>query len=168
MSAPAPGGVHHLAIAVRDLAAAAAFYEAVLGLPVLRRWPATDGAATDRSVWLDLGGGTFLALERTAGAAAAGDDQTPGFQVLALRISPGARADWEARFAAAGVPVVHRTAYTIYLRDPEGNRVGLSHWPEEAPAKAPEEAPANAAAKAPGEAPEKAPQESPQHGSKER
>ena len=140
MSAAAPGGVHHLAIAVRDLPATAAFYEAVLGLPVLRRWPATQGAVERagsvpgsekefRSVWMDLGGGAFLALERTAAGPAARDDQTPGFQMVALRI---ARAEWEARFAAAGVPVVHRTAYTIYVRDPEGNRVGLSHWPEEA------------------------------------
>jgi glyoxylase I family protein len=139
MSVPAPGGVHHLAIAVRDLAATAAFYEGVLGLPVLRRWAGADGAP--RSIWLDLGGGAFLALElalelaveRTAGGAGARDDQTPGLQMIALRIERAARADWERRFAAAGVAVVHRTAYTIYLRDPEGNRLGLSHWPDESP-----------------------------------
>lgn len=130
MSAPAPGGVHHLAIAVRDLVATTEFYQHVLGLPVLRRWPATDGGDQDRSVWLDLGDGAFLALERTTGQAAPRDDQTPGFQMVALRIPRTARADWEARLAAAGVAVVHRTAYTITLRDPEGNRVGLSHWPE--------------------------------------
>lgn len=130
MSAPAPGGVHHLAIAVRDLVATTEFYENVLGLPVARRWPATDGGDQDRSVWLDLGDGAFLALERTTGEAARRDDQTPGFQMVALRIPRAARADWEARLAAAGVAVVHRTAHTIYLHDPEGNRVGLSHWPE--------------------------------------
>jgi hypothetical protein len=27
--------------------------------------------------------------------------------------------------------VAHRTRFTIYLRDPEGNRIGLSHWPFE-------------------------------------
>jgi glyoxylase I family protein len=153
MSAPAPGGVHHLAIAVRDLEVTAAFYETVLGLPVLRRWPATDGAAVDRSRWLDLGGGAFLALERSAGQAAARDDQTPGFQVVALRIARQVRADWEARLASAGVAVVHRSPYTIYLRDPEGNRVGLSHWPE-------------ALEEAPKDAPQDAPQESPQRRSK--
>jgi len=131
MSAPAPGGVHHLAIAVRDLVASAEFYENVLGLPVRRRWPAIDGGDQDRSVWLDLGDGAFLALERTNGEPVPHDDQTPGFQLVALRIPRAARADWEARLAAAGVAVVHRTAHTIYLRDPEGNRVGLSHWPEE-------------------------------------
>jgi hypothetical protein len=133
MSALAPGGVHHLAIAVRDLAATTAFYESVLGLPVVRRWPAPTGAVAHRSIWLDMGGGAFLALERTGGDAAARDDQTPGFQMLALRIPRAARAEWEARFASANIAVVHRTPYTIYVRDPEGNRVGLSHWPEELP-----------------------------------
>jgi glyoxylase I family protein len=149
MTGPAPGGVHHLAIAVRDLEATAAFYEAVLGLPVLRRWPATDGAAVDRSRWLDLGGGAFLALERSDGQPAAHHDQTPGIQLVALRIAREARADWEARLASAGVPVVHRTAYTIYLRDPEGNRVALSHWPENAT----EDAAENATQNAPHESP---------------
>jgi glyoxylase I family protein len=125
--------VHHLAIAVRDLAATEAFYSGVLGLPVLRRWPAElgDPVGDTRSIWLDLGGGAFLALERTAGRTTTRDDQTPGLQLVALRISRDARAEWEARLGAAGVAVVHRTAYTIYLRDPEENRVGLSHWPDE-------------------------------------
>jgi glyoxylase I family protein len=138
----APGGVHHVAIAVRDLALCEAFYASVLGLPVLRRWPAADGAEGDRSVWMDLGGGAFLALER---ASSGGDAPTgrpsevadivadaPGYLMIALRIARPARADWEARLAAAGVAVVHRTAYTLYVADPEGNRVGLSHWPEAA------------------------------------
>ncbi|HZL17188.1 MAG TPA: VOC family protein [Polyangia bacterium] len=153
MTAPAPGGVHHLAIAVRDLPVATSFYQSVLGLPVLRRWPATDGgssegAAIERSVWLDLGGGTFLALERTAAGVPARDDQTPGLQMLALRVDVAARDEWERRFAGAGVPVVHRTAHTIYVRDPEGNRIGLSHWPDTASEQVSEGAPAGTSAPA--------------------
>ncbi|HLK89368.1 MAG TPA: VOC family protein, partial [Polyangia bacterium] len=45
----ASGGVHHVAIGVRDLAACEAFYTGVLGLSVVRRWPAEDGAG-ERSV----------------------------------------------------------------------------------------------------------------------
>src|SRR5688572_20727804 len=59
---PPPAAVHHLALLVDDLPAAERFYRDVLGLPVLRRWPDADGG--ERSVWLDLGGGAFLALER--------------------------------------------------------------------------------------------------------
>jgi catechol 2,3-dioxygenase-like lactoylglutathione lyase family enzyme len=33
---------------------------------------------------------------------------------------------WEARLQEAGIPVDERTAYTLYVRDPDGHRVGLS------------------------------------------
>jgi len=137
MKQPEPArGVHHLAIGVRDLPAVEAFYTQVLRLPVQRRWPRPDGAPGDRSVWLDLGGGAFLALERAEAPAA---ERPPGptgegYLMAALAISPGDRAGWEAWLAAAGVPVVRRTPYTLYVEDPEGNRVGLSHWPDAAAA----------------------------------
>ncbi len=124
---------HHLALQVADLAACERFYTGVLGLAVLRRWPAEGGG--DRSLWLALGDG-FLALERAeAGTAAASPwrDGRPGIHLVALRIAAVERAAWEERLRAAGVPVVHRSPHTLYLRDPEGNRIGLSHWPEEAP-----------------------------------
>ena len=131
-AASAPHGVHHLAILVRDLAAAEAFYGGLLGLPVLRRWPADPAVARgpERSIWLDAGGGAFLALERAPDGAPAGDPDSVGLHLVALRIGAGERGAWERRFAAAGVTVYRRTDYTLYVRDPEGNRVGLSHWPQ--------------------------------------
>ena len=48
----------------RDLEAVEPFYTGVLGLPILRRWPLAGDEKRDRSVWLDLGEGAFLALER--------------------------------------------------------------------------------------------------------
>lgn len=131
-------GLHHVAIQCADLESCERFYRDVLELPVLRRWPRPGGG--DRSVWLSVGEG-FLALERADGSCppAAGEPQgeapwrdgAPGPRVVALGIAPGERAAWEARLAARGVPVAHRTRFTIYLRDPEGNRIGLSHWPFE-------------------------------------
>jgi extradiol dioxygenase family protein len=38
----------------------------------------------------------------------------------------------EKQLQAAGVPVSRRTPYSLFVRDPEGNRVALTHWPEEA------------------------------------
>jgi glyoxylase I family protein len=138
MSRPAvPDGVHHVAIQVRDLHLMEAFYRDVLGLVVLRRWPAADGRG-DRSIWLDLGGRGFLALEQTPGDRAplgetiAWTTSSAGIHLLALGIAPAARADWMAHLSAAGVAIAHQTPYTIYVQDPEGNRVGLSHWPHEA------------------------------------
>jgi catechol 2,3-dioxygenase-like lactoylglutathione lyase family enzyme len=123
---------HHLAIQCADLARCERFYREVLGLEVLRRWPLPDGG--DRSVWLRVGEG-FLALERADRVAAARPwrDGEPGLHLVALRIPREERPTWEARLAARGAEVVHRTRWTLYVRDPEGNRVGLSHWPDAAP-----------------------------------
>ncbi len=127
-------GVHHLAIQVRDLAATERFYCDTLGLRVLHRWPAAGGAG-ERSIWVDTGDGAFLALEVTAAAARAPDGDTgappypAGLHLVALRIDAGDRDAWKERFARAGVVVYHQTAFTIYVRDPEGNRIGLSHYP---------------------------------------
>jgi catechol 2,3-dioxygenase-like lactoylglutathione lyase family enzyme len=130
---------HHLAIQVRDLPLVERFYTQTLGLTVLRRWPATDGASVDRSVWLERtdGSGEFLALERApAGEPTAAEDPAratrPGLHLIALVIERSARDAWERRLADAGVAVEARTAFTLYVRDPEGNRVGLSHWPDSA------------------------------------
>jgi glyoxylase I family protein len=123
-----PTAVHHVAIKVVDLPRAEVFYCGLLGLPVLRRWPMDDGR--ERSLWLDLGGGAFLALERADADAEPKDEVAAGMHLLALKIDAGDRAAWVGKLAAANVPVYQQTAHTLYVRDPEGNRVGLSHWPD--------------------------------------
>ena len=135
MSSDIPRGLHHLAIQVRDLPSAERFYCGLLGLAVLQRWPFPDGRPGERSLWVSLGdGGSFLALEACDGGREAQTfrDGRPGLHLLALRISKAGRADWERRLAEAAVPVVHRSAFTLYVLDPEGNRIGLSHHPDEA------------------------------------
>lgn len=131
---PRTHGIHHVAIQVRDLAAAEKFYGGVLGLPVLRRWQGEDGDG-ERSIWFDLHDGGFLAVERVDGAPRPRDGfytDDLGIHLVALAIERGARDAWEAHLVAAGHEIVHRTDYTLYVRDPEGNRVGLSHWPDAA------------------------------------
>jgi catechol 2,3-dioxygenase-like lactoylglutathione lyase family enzyme len=131
---------HHLAIQCADLAACERFYKEILGLAELRRWPGDGGGI--RSVWLQVGDG-FLALERAEGptrnpaAATASDtpwrDGQPGLHLIALRIGVKERATWEDLLARRGVPITHRTRWSLYVRDPEGNRVGLTHYPDDAP-----------------------------------
>ena len=101
--------LHHLAISVRDLATAENFYSGVLGLKVMSRQPG-------KSVWLDLGG-AILMLELGAGGT--------GTHVLALRIERGEREAWAQKLSIVG-----HTAYTIYSLDPDGNMIGLSHYPD--------------------------------------
>jgi glyoxylase I family protein len=142
-----PMGIHHLAVQVRDLPGAERFYCGVLGFAVLRRWPsslaspaagsAEDATPGERALWLALGddGRTFLALERVSGeqptAAEEPDARAhrPGHHLLAFGIEAAERRAWENRLRAAAVLVTHRTAYTLYFTDPEGNRLGLSHYP---------------------------------------
>lgn len=123
---------HHLALQVVDLPGMERFYCSLLQLPVVQRHP--DGAGGERSVWLGLDGG-FLALERApAGSSplprgAFGDGRV-GYYVFALRIARAERASWAQRLADAGVAIERTTAFSLFFRDPEGNRLALSHHPE--------------------------------------
>lgn len=124
---------HHLAIQVRDLAAAERFYAGLLGLEVVARW--SDEGGAPRSSWVGLEGGGFLALERCEGEPGERPfrDPAPGLFLLALGIRPEERTAWEEKLAAAGHPKVAETGFTFYVRDPEGNRIGLSHHPHRLP-----------------------------------
>jgi len=124
-------GVHHLAVRVFDLERVSAFYREVLGLPVLARHKFPDGS--DRSIWFALPGGAFLALEladrgapRTGSAA-----NRIGYCVLALRIWREQRSQIIDELRRRSVPITGESRWTVYIEDPEGNRIGLSHHPEE-------------------------------------
>lgn len=126
---PPPLRVHHLAVVVADLTRAANFYLGVLGLPELRRWDDAQGRL--RSIWCELGAGAFLALERAEHEGPRREDQAPGWHCVALGIRPDERERWRNRLSAAGFEVFRESPYTLYVRDPDGNIVGLSHFPEE-------------------------------------
>lgn len=117
-----------------DLEGAEAFYVGVLGLPVTQRW--TDEEGAPRSLWLDLGDGTFLAVEKVSGGAAR-PDVAPGWHCVALPIAVAERERWRAHLASAGHPVERESDYSLYLRDPEGALVALSHYPERSSATTP-------------------------------
>jgi glyoxylase I family protein len=111
--------VHHLALRVRDLERAAAFYGGLLGLPELRRF---EEEGRLRSVWLGAGDAVLM-LER---ALKGPGPEAGSAHVLAFAVDDLPR--WEARLAGAGVGVADRTAYTLYVNDPDGHRVGLTAY----------------------------------------
>jgi glyoxylase I family protein len=121
--------IHHLAVVVSELARAERFYVDVLGLPVEKRW--NDAQGVHRSTWVSLDG-AFLAIERAESAGPSRVDEAPGFHCVALRIALTERETWRARLSAAGHPVERESAFTLYVRDPDGNLVGLSHYPDSA------------------------------------
>lgn len=109
--------IHHLALRVVDLERSAAFYAGVLGLRSIRRNRDDEGL---RSVWLAAGGAVLMLERRLAGAGAA---EGSG-HLLALSVEDVDA--WEPRLRSAGVEIDGRSAHTLYFRDPDGHRVGLS------------------------------------------
>lgn len=119
--------LHHIALGARDPERVAAFYRDAIGLSELSRHREEDGSL--RSVWLDLGG-AILMVERTTRSRARVEGVDAGAFLIALRVQPDERAELEARLEGAGAPVESRSPYSSYVRDPEGNRVAISHYPD--------------------------------------
>jgi glyoxylase I family protein len=122
-------GFHHLAIQVRDVERVATFYSEVLGLTELARHHRPDGSL--RSIWLGLPDSGFIAVERVEAEAPRDPPPrgAPGILLVALRIRREDRAAALAELARRSIPVEHQTRWTLYFRDPEGNRLALSHHP---------------------------------------
>lgn len=119
---------HHHAILVSDLGRADAFYGGVLGLVVKKRW--SDEAGQPRSIWYELGAETFVAVE-LALPLDSGAPPDFGHHCFALAIDVEDRGPWLTRLAAADVVIEKESGFSVYFRDPEGNQIALSHWPQE-------------------------------------
>jgi catechol 2,3-dioxygenase-like lactoylglutathione lyase family enzyme len=128
---PAPLGIHHVALRVADCERARDFYVGALGLREIgrssSRGQGSGPAGTLESVWLGLDEGAILMLERRLRGA--GPEEGSG-HVLALAVED--LTAWEQRLAARGIAIEDRTAYTVYFRDPDGHRLGLTVFPRTA------------------------------------
>ena len=111
--------IHHLAFRTGDLGRLERFYVDVLGLAVVRRQEA-------RSVWLDAGG-SIVMLELRGPLEPA--HPSTSSELVAFAIEPDARPLVAERLARAGVAVEAATEFTLYVRDPDGRRIGLSSYP---------------------------------------
>jgi glyoxylase I family protein len=120
--------VHHLALGTRDVEGLARFYRDALGLTEVSRHLGATGEL--RSIWLDLGG-PLLMIEATLASDRARVEGTgTGLFLLAVRVSVSERAPLEQKLEALGTPIESRTRYTSYARDPDGNRIAISHYPD--------------------------------------
>lgn len=121
--------LHHIALGARDVEEVARFYREVFGLEEMDRH--FDERGQLRSIWLDLEG-TILMVERTEAHREAVEGVGAGPFLLAMSVAPEERAEMEQRLEQWGAQVEERTGYTSYARDPEGNRVAISHYPRQA------------------------------------
>lgn len=121
---PSKPPLHHLALRSADVAGLARFYVEMLGLEVVRdRLP--------RSLWLGLGAGAVLMIE-----ARGTEEPSPpasSMDLVALRVDDDDKAEVRRRAVAAGC-FDGETAFTVYLRDPEGRRIGVSTFDFDDPA----------------------------------
>jgi catechol 2,3-dioxygenase-like lactoylglutathione lyase family enzyme len=111
--------VHQLAIRTQDVEATAAFYKDVLGLVELRP------RRTD-SVWLAVAGNAVLMVERRAD----GEPAIPAgsMDLVAFRVSDARKNEIRDLVRARGC-YDGETDHTVYFRDPDGRRVGVSTHP---------------------------------------
>jgi len=110
--------LHHLAFRTPDVAALAAFYRELFGFEVVR-----DGLP--RSLWLGLAGDAVLMIERReAGEASPGP---ASMELVAFGVDEALRTEIRERARARGC-FDGETAFTVYLRDPDGRRVGVSSY----------------------------------------
>ena len=123
-------GFHHAAIEARDIEKVATFFSDVLGLPEIVRHHRPDGSL--RSVWLSAHteaqpGAPFIAVEASTHGLHAG----AGWFMVALAIRAADRERIHRTLIERGVQIEKETRWTIFVRDPEGNLVGLSHYPND-------------------------------------
>ncbi|MEZ4273199.1 MAG: VOC family protein [Myxococcota bacterium] len=122
-----PAGIHHIALLARSFEQTVSFYSDILGLSEARRWHTPDGQV--RSIWFALAGGAFLMVERADLGVKRGEVRGGGWFVVSLQIAPTEREAWRRHLSQQHINIIRETAYTLFVEDPEGNRIGLTHWP---------------------------------------
>ena len=118
--------LHHLALGTRDVAKIAHFYCDVLELVEVARHVHADGSL--RSVWLDMSG-ALLMIELSEEPPRRVQGIGSGLFLIALSASREEQTRLEAKLAHAGAAIEARTEWTVYARDPDGNRIALSAYP---------------------------------------
>jgi catechol 2,3-dioxygenase len=118
-------GVGHVVLKVRDLERSKAFYEGVLGLKEVARFPG-------RMIFFSAGRNHHdLAILAVGADAPAPPEDAVGLAHLALKIGDSLELlrEAKAQLDAHGVPILgtrdHRVSQSIYCEDPDGNAVEL-------------------------------------------
>ncbi len=88
-----------------------------MGLAVLRE--------SEHSVWLSVGT-TILMIEDAAPGEITARAQSQDF--VAFQCDVRELSKWRERFEGYGVALEHSTELTLYVRDPDGRRVGVSAY----------------------------------------
>lgn len=106
--------IHHVAFRTRDLARLVQFYRDFLKLRVIRQ--------AEGRVWLEAGSAIVM-LE----TAETGEPEIPANckEFLAFEIGANELQTWRNALSQACLPF-EESPFTLYFRDPDGRRIGLS------------------------------------------
>jgi catechol 2,3-dioxygenase-like lactoylglutathione lyase family enzyme len=111
--------LHHLALRTGDVERTLVFYREMFSLEIVRD-------ARPKSVWLGLGDGSVIMIE------ARGDAEPPvpagSFELAAFRVDPAEKSRIREASRARGC-FDGETEHTVYFRDPDGRRLGVSTHP---------------------------------------
>jgi hypothetical protein len=107
---------HHLALRTSDVPGLAAWYRDMFDLIEARD-------LMPKSIWLGLAHDSMLMIEaREPGEPA---PTTSSLEMFAMRVTPVFRQEVKRRAVERGC-LDGETEHTVYVRDPEGRRVGVS------------------------------------------
>jgi catechol 2,3-dioxygenase-like lactoylglutathione lyase family enzyme len=111
--------MHHVALRATDVESTVTFYKSMLGLAEVR-------SARPRSVWLGLADDAVLMIE----ARATGEPAIPAgsLELISFRVTEVRKAEIRDAARARGC-FDGETPHTVYLRDPDGRRIGVSTHP---------------------------------------
>lgn len=136
-------GVHHLALICSDVETTIAFYQGMLGFPLVELFENRDYPGSTH-FFFDIGAGNMLGFFDFPGL---GLEPVPeglgGMQHVAISVTPEAFEQLKARLDAAGVAYLgpdRGVAESVYFKDPDGAQVELirqplMEMPESAPAE---------------------------------
>jgi catechol 2,3-dioxygenase-like lactoylglutathione lyase family enzyme len=136
-----PNRLHHTAYVTKDLEATRAFYEDVIGLPLIATWTEQDELfgklRTYCHVFFELADGSCLAFFQFADPADQAEfgPEIPAspFIHIALHVDQATQAALEARIVAAGIAepqtyvLEHGYCRSVYVTDPNGMILEFTH-----------------------------------------
>lgn len=118
----------HVVLKVRDLDRSQAFFHGVLGLPVVAHARIRNKPMAFFSI---AGNHHDLALMESDADAPSAPQNSPGLAHVAFKIGSGldelraARSHLQEHGVAIDAVVDHKVSQSLYIRDPDGNRIEL-------------------------------------------
>lgn len=110
--------LHHLALRTNDVAGLARFYREMFGFEVVK-------SSLPRAIWMCIGNEAVLMVEKRE----AGEPEPPkgSMELIAFAVDEAGKTRVRLKSRERGC-YDGETEYTVYLRDPEGRRVGVSTY----------------------------------------